>query len=314
MTRTTGTSTTRAAATAGLGAFLRARRAGLTPDDVELPDYGGRRRVAGLRREEIAQLAGVSVDYYTRMEQDRVPNPSAEVLDALARALRLTADETAHLHLLGRPARRAAGSGRAGAERPRVAGVQQVRPILRVLLDELRDVPALVMGRRMDVLAWNPAASALLGDFAAQDPAERNIARNTFLNPVARELYADWTACARENVAYLHLEAGRRPGDPELARLIGELSMRSAEFRRWWAEHPVQDKTAGRKGFHHPVVGDLELAYETLRAADDPDQALITYTAEPGSPAHDALRVLLAWSAAAPEPAEAGGPAGAARS
>ncbi len=304
------------AAAAGLGAFLRARRAGLTPDDVALPDYGGRRRVAGLRREEIAQLAGVSVDYYTRMEQDRVPNPSAEVLDALARALRLTADETAHLHLLGRPARRVGGgrAGAAGAERPRAAEVQQARPILRVLLGELRDVPALVMGRRMDVLAWNPAASALLGDFGAQDPAERNIARNTFLNPAARELYADWTACARENVAYLHLEAGRRPGDPELARLIGELSMRSPEFRRWWAEHPVQDKTSGRKGFHHPVVGDLELAYETLRAADDPDQALITYTAEPGSPAHDALRVLLAWSAAAPESARAAGPGGTARS
>ncbi|MEU3778670.1 helix-turn-helix transcriptional regulator [Streptomyces sp. NPDC032472] len=283
-------------AATSLGGFLRTRRSRLTPEDVALPDYGGRRRVAGLRREETAQLAGVSVDYYTRMEQDRVPNPSAAILDALARALRLTEDETRHLHHLARPARRPSGPASPAANHPHTR-IQQVRPTLRLLLDELHDVPAMVMGRRMDVLAWNPAASALLGDFGALDRAERNIARNTFLNPATRELYADWTGCARENVAYLHLEAGRRPGDPELARLIGELSMRSEEFRRWWAEHPVQDKTSGRKRFRHPVVGELELSYETLRAADDPDQALITYTAEPGSPAHDALRMLLAWSA-----------------
>ncbi|MEU6863446.1 helix-turn-helix transcriptional regulator [Streptomyces sp. NPDC046876] len=283
-------------AATSLGGFLRTRRSRLTPEDVALPDYGGRRRVAGLRREETAQLAGVSVDYYTRMEQDRVPNPSAAILDALARALRLTEDETRHLHHLARRARRPVGAASPAANHPR-AGTQQVRPTLRLLLDGLHDVPAMVMGCRMDVLAWNPAASALLGDFGALDPAERNIARNTFLNPAARELYADWTGCARENVAYLHLEAGRRPGDPELARLIGELSVRSEEFRRWWAEHPVQDKTSGRKRFHHPIVGELELSYETLRAADDPDQALITYTAEPGSPAQDALRMLLAWSA-----------------
>ncbi|MFF4370571.1 helix-turn-helix transcriptional regulator [Streptomyces sp. NPDC001594] len=287
-----------AAAATSLGDFLRTRRSRLTPEDVALHDYGGRRRVAGLRREEIARLAGVSVEYYTRMEQGRVPNPSEGILDALARALRLTGDGTRHLHQLARPARREAGAAadREGGE------TQRVRPILRLLLDELRDVPAMVMGRRMDVLALNAAGRALLGDFGASGgpgggPGGGNIARTTFLDPAARELYADWTGCARENVAYLHLEAGRRPQDPELARLIGELSMRSEEFRRWWAEHPVQDKTSGRKRFRHPVVGELELSYETLRAADDADQALITYTAEPGTPDHDALRVLLAWSA-----------------
>ncbi|MEU9776302.1 helix-turn-helix transcriptional regulator [Streptomyces sp. NPDC047968] len=286
-----------------LGEFLRSRRSLLRPEDVALPDFGGRRRVAGLRREEIAQLAGVSVDYYTRMEQGRVPNPSDAVLGALGRALRLDGDATRHLHRLARPR---SGAGRVPRRRDRP---QRVRPMLRRLLDELTDTPALVMGRRMDVLAWNTAACALLGDYAAMDGAERNIARITFLDETSRELYADWASCARENVAYLRLDAGRHPDDPRLAGLIGELSMRSGDFRRWWAEHPVQDKTSGTKRFHHPLVGDLELAYDTLRPADDPEQALITYAAEPGSASHDALRMLLAWTAAAPSPEPAAHPA-----
>lgn len=271
----------------GLSEFLRSRRALLRPQDLALPDFGTR-RVAGLRREEISQLSGVSVDYYTRMEQGRVRHPSRSVLDALAGALRLDSDETEHLYRL-------AGS-QAGGSGPGQARPQRVRPMLQRLLEELNDVPAMVMGRRMDVLAWNPAAAALMGDYGAMEPAERNIAWITFLHPVSRWLYADWTACARENVAFLHLDAGRHPGDPRLAQLIGELSTHSEDFRRWWAEHPVQDKTSGLKRFHHPVVGDLELSYETLRAADDPDQALITYAAEPGSTSDDALRMLLSWS------------------
>ncbi len=277
--------------TIDLGAFLRTRRSRLRPEDVALPDFGGRRRVAGLRREEIARLAGVSVDYYVRMEQGRASNPSPAVLDALARALRLDEDETRHLHRLAQPRPAARHTPAPSPEQ------QQVRPMLRRLLEELRDVPAMVMGRRMDVLAWNAAACALLGDYAARKPAERNIPRITFLDPASRELFADWTTCARENVAYLRLEAGRHPDDPQLASLIGELSMKSEDFRRWWAEHPVQDKTSGIKRFHHPVVGDLALTYETLRAADDPGQALITYAAEPGTPSHDALHMLLAWAA-----------------
>ncbi|APU15069.1 MULTISPECIES: helix-turn-helix transcriptional regulator [Actinoalloteichus] len=282
-----------------MGEFLRARRSGLSPDVVSLPSIGGRRRVSGLRREEIAQLAGVSVDYYTRMEQGRVANPSDAVLDALARALRLDAEETRHLHRLARPQ----SSARRTARRRTVP--QTVRPMLRRLLDELVDVPAVIRGRRMDVLAWNDAACALFGDFAELDPADRNIARMTFLNPESRRLYADWTACARENVAYLHMEAGLHPDDPQLAGLIGELSMKSEDFRRWWAQHPVQDGTSGIKRFHHPVAGELTLEYETLRAAGDPSQALLMYAAEPGSPSHDALRLLLAWAvpeaACAPE-------------
>ncbi|MEU8773209.1 helix-turn-helix transcriptional regulator [Streptomyces sp. NPDC048606] len=284
-----------------MGEFLRSRRALLNLRDVALPDFGGRRRVAGLRREEIAQLAGVSVDYYTRMEQGRVSNPSDAVLDALARALRLDGDATRHLHRLARPR----PSGRQAPRRPEPP--QRVRPMFRRLLDDLVDMPALVMGRRMDVLAWNAAAVALFGDYGALEPAERNVARITFLDGASRELYADWDSCARENVAYLHLDAGRHPDDPRLASLIGELSMRSADFRRWWAEHPVQDKASGTKRFRHPVVGDVELAYETLRATDDPEQSLITYAAEPGSPSHDALRMLLAWATDAPDPAPVDG-------
>ncbi|MCG6495301.1 helix-turn-helix domain-containing protein [Kitasatospora sp. A2-31] len=276
-----------------LSEFLRTRRARLRPEDVDLPEFGGRRRVAGLRREELAQLAGVSVDYYTRLEQGRVGNPSDAVLDAVARSLRLDPDEARHLHRLARPR----PAGRAAAEPPAPRGPQPVRPMLARLLEQLHDTPAMVMGRRMDVLAWNPAATALFGDYAALAPAERNIARITFLDPASRELYADWAACARENVAFLHLEAGRRPEDRRLAALIGELSMRSEEFRRWWAEHPVRDKTSGRKCFHHPLVGRLDLAYDTLRPTDDPDQALITYAADPGSPSDDALRMLLTWAA-----------------
>ncbi|MER5934448.1 helix-turn-helix transcriptional regulator [Streptomyces sp. NPDC002054] len=283
-----------------LSEFLRSRRSLLRLEDVALPDFGGRRRVAGLRREEIAQLAGVSVDYYTRMEQGRVPNPSDAVLDALARALRLDGDATRHLYRLARPQPSTRHASR------RQARPQGVRPMLQRLLDELVDVPAMVMGRRMDILAWNAAAVALFGDYGALDRAERNIARITFLDETSRELYADWPSCARENVAYLHLDAGRHPEDPQLASLIGELSMKCEDFRRWWAEHPVQDKTSGTKRFRHPVVGDLELAYETLRAADDPDQALITYAAEPGSPSHDGLRMLLAWAAGTPSRLDCG--------
>ncbi|MFB6892441.1 helix-turn-helix transcriptional regulator [Kitasatospora sp. NPDC056327] len=284
-----------------LAEFLRTRRARLRPEDVDLPDFGGRRRVAGLRREELSQLAGVSVDYYTRLEQGRVGNPSDAVLDAVARALRLDHEEAAHLHRL---ARTRPDRGRAARA---AAAPQKVRPTMARLLEAMPDVPAVVMGRRMDVLAWNRAAAALLGDYGRLPANERNIARITFLEPASRTLYDDWVGCARENAAFLRLEAGRRPDDPRLAELIGELSVRSQEFRRWWAEHPVRDKTSGRKVFHHPLAGRMELVYETLRSADDPDQALVTYTPDAGSPSEDALRMLIAWDAdrpARPHPAD----------
>ncbi|MFJ4792817.1 helix-turn-helix transcriptional regulator [Kitasatospora purpeofusca] len=298
----TATSAATAGTPSGLAEFLRTRRSRLRPEDVDLPDFGGRRRVAGLRREELAQLAGVSVDYYTRLEQGRVGNPSDAVLDAVARALRLDPEEAGHLHRLARtrPTRAGGSGGTGGTGRGQARGSavpQKVRPSMARLLDAMPDVPAVVMGRRMDILAWNSAAAALLGDYATLAPAERNIARITFLDPASRTLFDDWVGCARENVAFLHLEAGRRPDDPRLAELIGELSVRSQEFRQWWAEHPVRDKTSGHKVFRHPLVGRMELVYDTLRSADDPDQALVTYTADPGSPSEDALRMLISWEA-----------------
>ncbi|MGY4929359.1 helix-turn-helix transcriptional regulator [Streptomyces sp. 900105755] len=273
--------------------FLKTRRSRLAPEDIGLAADGRRRRVAGLRREEIAKAAGISVDYYTRMEQGRVTGASPEILNALASALRLTEEETEHMH-------RIAGSN----SRRRRAAVQEeaqvVRPVLKSMLDSLDGTPAVVMGRGMMVLAWNRAAAALLGDFASMAPEDRNIAKLTFLVPGSRALYANWGVCARENVAYLRLEAGRYPGDPVLTSVVGDLAVRSAEFRTLWAEHPVQDKTSGTKEFHHPIVGDLELSYETLRAADDPRQALVVYTPQAGTASADSLRLLLDWTADAP--------------
>ncbi|MGW6919109.1 helix-turn-helix transcriptional regulator [Kitasatospora sp. NPDC054939] len=281
-------------ATTALSDFLRARRALLRPADVGLPGSVGLRRVAGLRREEIAELAGVSVDYYTRMEQGRVRNASPAVLDALARALRLEEDEVRHLHRIARPSAAPRGTGRPAAGA--AAGPQQVRPMLRTVVESVPDLPSLVMGRRMELLAWNRAANALFG-FDALAPGEHNMARLTFLHADYRTLYRDWDDCARKSVAYLSMEAGRHPDDLRLRELVGELAVKSREFRTWWAQHPVQDKTSGPARFRHPVVGDLELTYETLRSADDPTQALITYAPQPDTPSADALRLLLSWTA-----------------
>ncbi|MER6441537.1 helix-turn-helix transcriptional regulator [Streptomyces sp. NPDC001185] len=278
-----------------LSDFLRVRRSRLTPEDVGLDPAAGRRRVAGLRREEVARTAGISVDYYTRMEQGRVTGASTGILDALATALRLDDVEARHLHRLAgagsRPRRRRAAPVE---ERPQTA-----RPILRTMLESLHGLPALVMGCGMTVLAWNRAAAALLGDFAGMDPADRNLAKLILLHPESRSLYAHRDVCAREAVAYLRLEAGRYPDDPVLTSVVSELALRSAEFRTLWAEHPVQDKTSGTKAFHHPVVGELRLTYETLRAADDPRQALLVHTPADSASA-DALRLLLDWTADAP--------------
>ncbi len=266
-----------------IGEFLRARRARIQPSDVGLP-AGGRRRVPGLRREELAQLAGVSVDYYTRLEQGRTPTVSDAVLDAIARALRLTAAESAHLRRLVRPART--------TRTPR-ARAQTVRPELRRLLEMMRDVPAFVLGRRMDVLALNPLGAAVTGFSPDASP---NTARHTFLDPTARDFYPEWDRVAEETVAYLRLDAGRHPDDPALAALVGELSMRSQEFRTLWARQDVREKTSGRKLIRHPLVGDLDLRYETLAVHSDEDQLLVTYTAEAGSPTETALRQLADWS------------------
>lgn len=276
---------------AELGAFLRSRRARLRPEELGLPAHGGRRRVPGLRREELAQLAGVSVDHYVRLEQGRTLHFSAAVLDSVARALRLDEVEREHLYRLARPWPRDAAP-----EPEPVPGPRRVRPGLRRLLEAADGTPAYIIGRSSDVLAWNRSAAALLTDFGALPPDRRNLARLVFLDEGMRRLYADWHGRARDVIAFLRLDAGRHPGDPRTAAVVEELSAASEEFRTMWAEHRVKDKTHGRYRYRHPVVGELELSFETLRPPDAPDQALVVYTVEPGSPAETALRLLNSWA------------------
>jgi len=274
-----------------LGEFLRARRALVTPDDVGLPDLG-RRRVAGLRREELALLAGVSVDYYVRLEQGRDTHPSEQVLDALARALCLDDDAVAHLHDLARPAPRR----RRPRERP-----ERVRPGVLRLLESWSAIPAFVLGRRMDVLAFNALAGMLHDGFAT----ERNMVRLVFLDPAARDTFPDFDAVAQETVATLRAAAGADLDDPRLAELVGELSLKSDEFRRLWARHEVREKASGVKRMLHPMVGELVLGYETLRVNDAPEQLVVGYHAEPGSASERALALLGAMAAERAVPAVA---------
>ncbi|WP_432752824.1 helix-turn-helix domain-containing protein [Streptomyces sp. JL2001] len=274
---------------AELSEFLRSRRARLKPEDVGLPSFGRHRRVPGLRREELAQLAGVSVAYYTRLEQGNGRNVSLEVLDSIARALRLSETERAHLTHLAKPTTKK--KQRASITRP-----QQVRPGLQHLIDAMDTVPAFVLGRRGDILAWNRMARALLGDLAAMDPQERNMARMVFLDPNTRDLYLDWECKATEVVSVLRLYAGCYPDDQQLLALVGELSVRSEEFRSLWAAHTVTDKGHGTKRLRHPLVGEMTLGYETMKVSGgDPDLVLVTYQAEPGTASADALRLPAHW-------------------
>jgi transcriptional regulator with XRE-family HTH domain len=266
---------------AELGGYLRSRRARLSPVEAGLAAGVGRRRVAGLRREELAALAGVSVEYYTRLEQGRTARVSDEILDAVGGALRLDGTERDHLRRLVRAT--AAGRPR------RSAAPQRVRAGVLELLGSMADVPAMVLGRRMEILAANQLHEAILD---VPSPV-----RHVFGDPSAREFYPEWAAVAAETVGYLRLDAGRHPDDPALAALIGELSLRSPEFAALWATHDVRDKTHGVKQILHPGVGPLTLRYETLALPGDPDQLLVTYTAEPGSPTAERLRLLASWSA-----------------
>lgn len=269
-----------------LGQFLRARRAALKPDDLGLPEFG-RRRVPGLRREEVAQMAGMSVAYYTRLEQGNSENVSAEVLDAVARALRLSEAEHTYLTQLARP--------KLHKKKNACPRQRQLRPALQQLLDAFEGVPAYVIGQRSDILGWNRLAAALFGNWAELPPQERNWTRLIFLSPVTRELFLDWDTKAISVVGFLRMEAGRCPDDPQLAALVGELSVKSEEFRRLWAAYEVRAKDHGTLRFQHPLVGELALAYETFPVAGDPYLTLITYHAEPGSSSADALRLLANW-------------------
>ncbi len=269
---------------AELGEFLRSRRARRQPEDLGLTPVGGRRRVPGLRREELAQAAALSVDYYVRLEQGRLRNPSAEVVDAVATALALDHAERCYLHNLARPGRR--------PEPMRTT----VPPTFQLVLDNLQ-VPAAVYSRYTDLLAWNSLAAALLVDFAALPPEERNMARLVFLNDEVASRFVNWENKARDVVSLLRMESGCTPGDERLATLIGELSMRSPEFARLWATHHVREKTRGGHLYRHPVVGEFYLRYEAFRPPDAPDVALVCQVADPGTPDEEALRLLASWTA-----------------
>ena len=274
-----------------LSEFLHTRRARLQPDDVGVQSYGRRRRVPGLRREELAQLAGVSVAYYTRLEQGNANNVSAEVLEAIARALRLTESERAHLFHLAKP--------QSLSRRRTAPRAQHVRPALVQMLDALDTVPAYVWGRRTDVLAWNSAAAAVFGSRIVRPASERNWARIVFLDPDARDFFLDWDLKASDVVGQLRLDAGMHGDDPLLASLIGELSLRSPDFRRLWAAHDVKGQSHRTLRIRHPLAGDLPLRYETLTLPDDQEQALTIYHAEPG-PDLESLRAVIDRPVGAP--------------
>ncbi|AZP18354.1 helix-turn-helix transcriptional regulator [Streptomyces aquilus] len=268
-----------------LGDFLRSRRARIQPEEVGLASYG-RRRVPGLRREEVAQLAGVSVDYYIRLEQGRGPSVSDAVLDAIARVLRLDDTEHAYLRAVARPPKKQTPRRRA----PRV------RPGVQLLLDSMERTPAFVLGPGMEVLAWNALGDALLG-FSRMAPARRNIVRQLFLEPGGRDLYPDYAAVAAQTVAHLRLSAGAHPDDPVLRDLVGELSLKSEDFRRLWADHQVRACMYGVKRVQHPIAGLLTLPYESLTLPETPDQTLVVYTPEPGSETAERLQLLGSWKA-----------------
>lgn len=269
-----------------LGDFLRTRRAALTPDDAGIPTWG-QRRVPGLRREELAQLAGISINYYTRLEQGLSSNASDAIIESLARAMQLDDAERAHLFALARP-----GSAR----RRRTSRAEAPSEGARRLLESMPDVPAVLLGRRNDILAWNQLGHALLaGHLDIEAPASDdrpNQLQLLFLDPHTRDLYRNWADEAALAVASLRYTAAQFPDDRLLAELVGDLSIHSAEFSQLWARHDVQLCSSGTKLFRHPEIGDLELHYEVLHLPDSNGQRILTHTASPGSSSADALRLL----------------------
>jgi transcriptional regulator with XRE-family HTH domain len=273
--------------------FLVSRRAKVTPDQVGLP-AGHNRRVPGLRRSEVAALAGLSVEYYAKLERGAIDGASEQVLDAIARALQLDDAEREHLTLLARTTDGAAAVRR----RPKRSSLEsRTRPSLQWALDAVTAGPAFVRNGRMDVLAANRLASAFYCDMYADTRRPPNIARFTFLDPAGERFYPDWESAADICVAILRTEAGRNPHDRQLHDLVGELSTRSHDFRTRWGSHNVRHHGAGTKRFHHRVVGELVLAYEGLEMAAEPGLTLTIYTAEPGSPSDERLRLLGSWAA-----------------
>jgi transcriptional regulator with XRE-family HTH domain len=278
--------------------FLTTRRARVTPEQagLKVSPLAGTRRVVGLRREEVAMLAGVSVPYYTRLERGDARGATDAVLDAISRALLLDDAERAHLFDLVR----AANATAAAAHAPRRPARQPVRQDLRNMLDAMSAVPAYIRNGRLDLLAGNSLARALFAPVFTSPARPVNAARFTFLDPAAAGFYPDWDAVADQNVATLRAEVGRNPYDKALSDLIGELSTRGDTFRQRWAQHEVRRHRAGAKRLNHPLVGQLTFNYETMELAADEGLYLIVCTATPGSPDAEALSLLASWDASAP--------------
>lgn len=274
--------------------FLATRRAKITPDQAGVPMYGTRRRVPGLRREEVAQLAGLSTDYYTRLEKGNLRSASDSVLEAIARALQLDDAERAHLLDLARAARGGSGPTR------RRTRAQQVRPSIQHLLDAMTGAVGAVSNGRLDLVATNALGRAFYAPVFAQG-TPGNLARYCFLDDSARDFYADWDAAASTTVAILRSLAGRDPHDRALTDLVGELATRSEEFRVRWAAHDVRQHHTGVKSFHHPVVGALTLSFDAMELPADHGLVLTVYTAEPGSASEERLALLASWAATSTE-------------
>ena len=270
--------------------FLTTRRAKITPEQAGLRFYGANRRVPGLRREEVALLAGISIEYYTRLERRNATGVSGEVLDAIARALQLDDVERAHLTDLVKTANTARPGRRRSAR-------QRVRPSVQQVLDAMTGAAAFVRNGRLDVLSANQLGYALYSPVFAGSVQPVNLARFIFLDPRSTEFYRDWDGIAAASVGSLRAEAGRDPYDRALTDLVGELSTRSEQFRVRWAAHDVEYYRSGVQPFHHPIAGDLTLDYDALEIPADPGLTIIAYTAEPGSPTRQALDLLASWAA-----------------
>ncbi|HST82454.1 MAG TPA: helix-turn-helix transcriptional regulator [Kineosporiaceae bacterium] len=270
-----------------LGEFLKARRSEVRPAEVGLPTGGHARRVAGLRREEVALLAAISIDYYTRLEQGRI-QASPSVLASLSQALRLDQDQDAYLHEL------------ASRQRPRLQHRPvhyQAQPQLQRVLEDMALTPAFVIGPRTEVVAWNVMGAALITDFAKIPQEQRYYIRLLFTDPAMKDLYADWEDVTRLAIAQMRMYNSTHPDDATLAALIDELSTGYPQFRQWWADHHVAARGTGTKQLHHPVVGDLTLDWNAVIWGAQPDLQIIAWTAEANSPSGDGLRLLAAWTA-----------------
>jgi transcriptional regulator with XRE-family HTH domain len=273
--------------------FLLTRRARLTPEQAGLPDFGGRRRVAGLRREEVALIAGISAEYYVRLERGNALGVSEAVLDGISRALQLDDTEHAHLYDLVRSAN--AGSAAQAQRRP--ARTHNVPAGVRQVIDAMNEVAVVVQNGRLDVVATNRLGAALYSEMFDETQRQPNFARFVFLHPRASTFYLDWDGAAHQTVALLRSEAARAPNDRALSNLVGELSTRNETFRTIWASHNVREHRSGTKSLHHPLVGDLEISFEGMQIASAPGLLMLAYTALPGSPSHEKLQLLANWTA-----------------